>query len=54
MTVIKSKEIVFCVPVSFLKTRTFYKDIDIKSEMNLCSGMTAKLADVSPLKETVA
>ena len=56
MTVVKSKEIVFCVPVFFSKKKKtkqkkttkqhFYKYINIKIEMNLCSGKTAKLKDL--------
>ena len=50
MTVVKSKEIVFCVPVFFSKKKKehFYKYINIKIEMNLCSGKTAKLKDLFP------
>ena len=54
MTVVKSKEIVFRVPVCFSekkkkkKTEHFSKYINIKIEMNLCSGKTAKLKDLFP------
>ena len=54
MTVVKSKEIVFCVPVFFLKKKKkkehFYKYINIKIEMTLCSGKTAKLKDLFPIE----
>ena len=55
MTVVKSKEIVFCVPVFFSKKKRkkkehFYKYINIKIEMNLCSGKTAKLKDLFPIE----
>ena len=52
MTVVKSKEIVFCVPVFFRKKKKehFYKYINIKIEMNLCSGKTAKLKDLFPIE----
>ena len=60
MTVVKSKEIVFRVPVCFSKKKTttkkkkkkkerkehFSKYINIKIEMNLCSGKTAKLKNL--------
>ena len=54
MTVVKSKEIVFRVSVWFSKkkkknkkkTEHFSKYINIKIEMNLCSGKTAKLKDL--------
>ena len=42
MTVVKSKEIIFRVPVFFSKY------INIKIEMNLCCGQTAKLKDLFP------
>ena len=48
MTVVKSKEIVFRVPVFFSKKEHFSKYINIKIEMNLCSGKTAKLKDLFP------
>ena len=55
MTDVKSKEIVFLVPVFFReKNKTkkqkehFSKYINIKIEMNLCSGKTAKLKDLFP------
>ena len=53
MTVVKSKEIVFRVPVFFFQkkkkiTEHFSKYINIKTEMNLCSGKTAKLKELSP------
>ena len=57
MTVVKSKEIVFRVPVFFekkkkkkKKTEHFSKYINIKIEMNLCSGKTAKLKDLFPIE----
>ena len=54
MTVVKSKEIVFHVPVFFRekkkKTEHFSKYINIKIEMNLCSGKTAKLKDLFPIE----
>ena len=56
MTVVKSKEIVFRVPVFFeknknkKKTEHFSKYINIKIEMNLCSGKTPKLKDVFPIE----
>ena len=59
MTVVKSKKIVFCVPVFFFekkkkkkkkKTEHFSKYINIKIEMNLCSGKTAKLKDLFPIE----
>ena len=51
MTVIKFKEIVFCVLVKFLgKDRIFSKYINIKVELNLCSGNTAKLKDLFPIE----
>ena len=54
MTVVKSKEIVFRVPVFFFekkkKTEHFSKYINIKIEMNLCSGKTAKLKDLFPIE----
>ena len=65
MTVVKSKEIVFRVPVFFRekkkkkkkkkKTEHFSKYINFKIEMNLCSGKTAKLKDLFPTeRDTVA
>ena len=54
MTVVKSKEIVFRMPVFFIskkkqkKTEHFSKYINIKIEMNLCSGKAAKLKDLLP------
>ena len=60
MTVVRSKEIVFRVPVFFFsffffkkKTRKKRKkkkkqQLNIKIEMNLCSGKTAKLKDLFP------
>ena len=54
MTVVKSKEIIFRVPVFFFlskkkkKKEHFSKYINIKIEMNLCSGQTAKLKDLFP------
>ena len=57
MTVVKFKEIVFRVLVIFLekaKYNIFSKYINIKIEMNLCSGKTVKLKICSPLRETVA
>ena len=57
MTVVKSKEIVFRVPVFFRekkqkqkKIEHFSKYINIKIEMNLCSGKTAKLKDLFPIE----
>ena len=55
MTVVKSKEIVFRVPVFFRekntkKTEHFSKYINFKIEMNLCSGKTAKLKDLFPME----
>ena len=56
MTVVKSKEIVFHVPICFSKkkkkkTEHFSKYINIKIEMNLCSGKTAKLKDLFPIEK---
>ena len=50
MTVVKSKEIIFRVPVFFSKKKKehFSKYINIKIEMNLCSGQTTKLKDLFP------
>ena len=54
MTIVKSKEIVFRIPVFFSrkkkkkKTEHFSKYINIKIKMNLCSGKTAKLKDLFP------
>ena len=53
MTVVKSKEIVFRVPVFFSKTKEektehFSIYINNKIEMNLYSGKTAKLNDLFP------
>ena len=59
MTIVKSKEIVFRVPVFFRekkkkkkkkKTEHFSKYINIKIEMNLCSGKTSKLKDLFPIE----
>ena len=56
MTAVKSKEIVFRVPVFVSrkkeeeKNRHFSKYINIKIEMNLCSGKTAKLKDLFPIE----
>ena len=59
MTVVKSKEIVFRVPVFWRekkkkkkkkKTEHFSKYINIKIEMNLCSGKTATLKDLFPIE----
>ena len=56
MTVVKSKEIVFRVPAFFFKKKHtkkpehFSKYINIKIEMNLCSGKTAKLKDLFPIE----
>ena len=60
MTVVKSKEIIFRVPVFFSKKKKkkkkqkkkqhFSKYINIKIEMNLCSGKTAKLKDLFPIE----
>ena len=53
MTFVKSKEIVFRVPVFFFfekkKQNNFSKYINIKIEMNLCSGKTAK-KDLFPIE----
>ena len=52
MTVVKFKEIVFRVLVFFSgksKIKYFSKYINIKIEMNLCSGKTAKLKDLFPI-----
>ena len=50
MTVVKFKEIVFRVSVKKKKKKKkkehFSKHINIKIEMNLCSGKTAKLKDL--------
>ena len=62
MTVVKSKEIVFRVPVFFRekktkkkKTEHFSKYINFKIEMNQCSGKTAKLKDLFLIeRDTVA
>ena len=60
MTVVKSKEIIFRVPVFFRekkkkKTEHFSKYINFKIEMNPCSGKTAKLKDLFLIeKDTVA
>ena len=63
MTVVKSKEIVFRVPVFFRekkkkkkkKTEHFSKYINFKIEMNPCSGKTAKLKDLFLIeRDTVA
>ena len=52
MTVVKSKEIVFRVPVFFRekKKEHFSKYINFKIEMNLCSGKTAKVKDLFPIE----
>ena len=55
MTVVKSKEIVFRVPVFFFFSKKKEKDIfskyiNIKIEMNLCSGKTAKLKNLFPIE----
>ena len=51
MTVVKSKEIVFHVPVFFRdKKEHFSKYINFKIEMDLCSGKTAKLKDLFPIE----
>ena len=62
MTVVKSKEIVFRVPVFYRekkkkkkKTEHFSKYINFKIEMNPCSGKTAKLKDLFLIeRDTVA
>ena len=46
MNVVKSKEIVFSVK----KKKHFSKYINIKTEMNLCSGKTANLKDSFPIE----
>ena len=63
MTVVKSKEIVFRDQYFFFffffqkkkkkkkkKTEHFSKYINIKIEINLCSGKTAKLKDLFPIE----
>ena len=48
MTVVKSKEMIFHVSVYIFREKKeehFSKYINIKIEMNLCSGKTAKLKD---------
>ena len=52
MTVIKFKEIAFPVLVILMKKKKkhFSKYINIKIEMNLCSGKTAKLKDLFPIE----
>ena len=52
MTVVKSKELVFRVPVYFFRKKRehFSKYINIKIEMNLRSGKTAKLKDLFPIE----
>ena len=51
MTVVKFKEIVFSVLVIFLEEKQYFsKYINIKIEMNLCSGKTAKLKDLFPIE----
>ena len=55
MTVVKSKEIVFQVPVCFSKRKktehfSKYIHVNIKIEMNLCCGKTAKLKDIFPIE----
>ena len=52
MIVVKFKEIVSRVLVFFLKKNNniFSKYINIKIEMNLCSGKTAKLKDLFPIE----
>ena len=49
MTVVKSKEIVFHVPVFFREKK---KNIfpNFKIEMNPCSGKTAKLKNLFPIE----
>ena len=62
MTVVKSKEIVFRVPVFFReknknkkKTEHFSKYTNFKIEMNPCSGKTAKLKDLFLIeRDTIA
>ena len=60
MTVVKSKEIIFRVPVYFFffenkkkekKKEHFSKYINTKIEMNLCSGQTARLKDLLPTEK---
>ena len=55
MTVVKSKETVIRMPVFFSKKKKKKKEkehvskyINIKIEMNLCSGKTVKLKDLFP------
>ena len=58
MTVVKSKKIIFHVPVFFQenkqkkkkKKKHFSKYINFKIEMNLRSGRTAKLKDLFPIE----
>ena len=51
MTVVKFKEIVFSVLVIFLEEKQYFsKYINIKIEMHLCSGKTAKLKDLFPIE----
>ena len=55
MTVVNSKEIVFRVPKKKKekkkkKEEHFSKYINIKIEMNLCGGKTAKLKDLFPIE----
>ena len=53
MTVVKSKKNCFpCASILFEKKKKehFSKYINIKIEMNLCSGKTAKLKDLFPIE----
>ena len=52
MTNVKSKEIVFRVPVFFFFffSEHFSKYLNIKIEMNLCSDKTPKLKDLFPVE----
>ena len=51
MTVVKFTDIVFRVLVIFVgKNKYFSKYVNIKIEMNLCSGKTAKLEDFFPIE----
>ena len=53
MTVVKFNDIAFRVLVIFLKKKKsehFSKYINIKIELNLCNGKTAKLKDLFPIE----
>ena len=53
MTVVKFKGIIFRVLVIFRgkKKKKISKYINIKIEMNLCSGKTAKLKNLFPIEK---